>query len=80
MPESLADPEVGMLYDVEPESERLIVVFGGLAGGLGMPPFEFFRTLSEVDVKTVFVRDSGWLERFLLGLARRRPVSQPSNV
>ena len=56
----------GVLYDLEPESKRLIVVFGGLAGRLGMPPFEFFRMLSSGGkVKTVFVRDhaQAWYHR-----------------
>ena len=66
----LADPDAGVLYDFEPESKRLIVAFGGLAGRLGMPPFEFFRTLSGIDVKTVFVRDhaQAWYHRGVAGV------------
>jgi hypothetical protein len=67
---ALADPDAGVLYDLEPESKRLIVAFGGLAGKLGMPPFEFFRTLSGVRVKTVFVRDhaQAWYHRGVAGV------------
>jgi hypothetical protein len=67
---ALSDPDTGVLYDLEPESKRLIVAFGGLAGRLGMPPFEFFRTLSGVNVKTVFVRDhaQAWYHRGVAGV------------
>ena len=63
----------GVLYDLEPDSKRLIVAFGGLAGRMGMPPFEFFRTLSAgVKVKTVFVRDhaQAWYHRGVVGVGK----------
>jgi len=34
-----------------------VVAFGGLHQQIGMPPFEFFRLLSDWDVNTIFVRD-----------------------
>jgi len=43
--------------DLSSESEVLLVAFGGFAGGMGIPPFEFFRIASELEAKRVFVRD-----------------------
>jgi hypothetical protein len=71
----------GLVADFAPDSRRLVVTFGGLAGGMAGvgppggrfrqgPMFEFARTLATVPVKTVFVRDhaSAWYHRGVVGV------------
>jgi hypothetical protein len=48
----------GMIYDIEPESRRMIVAFAALPGSLiDVRPFAFFNVLAEIDVKAAFLRD-----------------------
>jgi len=42
---------------VNAESSTLYIFFGGLAGGLAMPPFEFFKSAKLLDDNIIFVRD-----------------------
>jgi hypothetical protein len=66
------DPDHGLACDLEPDSDTLVVAFGGIAGGLGTPPFEFFRILSRIGVKKAFVRDhhQAWYHRGVKGVGR----------
>ena len=50
-----------------PGSDRLFVVFGGIAGAIGMPPFEFYRSAQILDCSKIFVRDlsQSWYQRGL---------------
>jgi hypothetical protein len=52
--EDLAAP---IATDFSTDSRTLMVTFGGMAGGVGIPPFEFFKITSEFGVKRLFVRD-----------------------
>lgn len=38
--------------------DKLLVSFGGINQGLGMPPFEFFKSLEDIECDKVFIRDS----------------------
>lgn len=40
-----------------PGSDTILVAFGGLAGEMGVPPFEFFKLASDLPVSKLFVRD-----------------------
>lgn len=40
-----------------PDSAKLFVFFGGLSGGLGMPPFEFYRASQVLHYSKLFIRD-----------------------
>ncbi|MBI2311659.1 MAG: hypothetical protein HYU77_04055 [Betaproteobacteria bacterium] len=57
--------------DLAADSRTLLVAFGGIAGALGMPPFEFFNLCREVDTKKIFVRDlrQAWYHQGLPGIA-----------
>ena len=50
-------------------SEVLFVTFGGIAGGLGVAPFEFAAITAGLGVDTIFVRDvrQAWYQRGLPG-------------
>ena len=43
--------------DFRPPGNELLVAFGGISAGLGMPPFEFFRIATTIPTKRLFVRD-----------------------
>ncbi len=64
-------PPVPLSFDMEHPSGTLIVAFGGMAGQLGMPPFEFFKATGEIPVKRLFVRDlhQAWYHRGIPGYA-----------
>lgn len=53
---ALEDPSVGYILE-DHGSSTGVVAFGGISGGLSIPPFEFFRQLGELPVTKVFVRD-----------------------
>lgn len=44
--------------ELVPSSPDLYVFFGGLAAGMAMPPFEFFRAAQVLDANRIFVRDT----------------------
>ena len=54
---------------------ELYVFFGGIATGLGMPPFEFYNAARIVDAHKVFVRDfrQSWYHAGLSGVSRDIP-------
>jgi len=53
------DMEAGkaLALDLAPASPTLLATLGGIAGGIGIPPFEFLRMASDLGVKTAFIRD-----------------------
>jgi hypothetical protein len=53
------------------QSSSLLIVFGGILGGFGVPPFEFLNLTSEFRVKKILVRDvyQCWYHRGLPGIA-----------
>lgn len=50
-----------------------LIAFGGISLGLGMPVFEFFRTLTSLGTDVLFIRDpkQGWYQRSIPGLGNR---------
>jgi hypothetical protein len=50
-----------------------LIAFGGISLGLGMPVFEFFRTLASLGNDVLFIRDpkQGWYQRPIPGLGNR---------
>jgi pimeloyl-ACP methyl ester carboxylesterase len=53
----IQDKTAAIAEDFSSDSDVLIVALGGFAGGMGIPPFEFFKITSEYDTNRVFVRD-----------------------
>lgn len=68
--ERLGDPGLGFVAEPPGASEVTLVAFGGIRGGLGIPPFEFFRVTEGLPVRRVFVRDLDqvWYLRGIRGL------------
>jgi hypothetical protein len=60
-----------ILIDVKPGSKKLYVIFGGIAQGFGLPPFEFLKTSSMLDGSKLFIRDpsQSWYQNGLPGVA-----------
>ncbi len=63
-------PDAHVVLDMEPASQTLLILFGGIAGGVSMPVFEFFRLTSTLPVKKVFLRDPhrAWYQRGIPGI------------
>ncbi len=53
----LQEKTEAIAQDFSSDSKVLLVALGGFAGGIGIPPFEFFRIASGLEAKRVFVRD-----------------------
>ncbi len=70
MKETQLSPNIRLLKAEVPRNDAMAVVaFGGIAQGLGMPAFEFFRTLERLGVDALFIRDpsQGWYQRAIEG-------------
>lgn len=46
-------------------NKNLLVSFGGIAQGLGMPVFEFFNSISDIPCDKIFLRDfhQAWYQK-----------------
>jgi hypothetical protein len=66
----LARPDAHVVFDLATESSTLLVLFGGIAGGVSMPVFEFFRLTSGFPAKKAFLRDPrrGWYQLGIPGV------------
>jgi hypothetical protein len=69
---ALEDSSVAIAVDPRPVSEQApaLVCFGGIAGGMIGPPFEFLRLTEALAVHRIFVRDLNqcWYQRGLSGV------------
>ncbi|MCC6315076.1 MAG: hypothetical protein IT337_13815 [Thermomicrobiales bacterium] len=67
---SVGDPGRHAVADFSPNSRSLLILFGGIAGGVSMPVFEFFRVTAGYPVKRLFLRDPlrAWYLRGLPGV------------
>jgi len=69
---SIADPAAPIAVDFDPGRNVLLLAFGGLAGQLGFPMFEFNRLTSGLKTANkIYLRDphNSWYHRGLPGLA-----------
>ena len=66
----LSRPGAHVVLDLETRSPTLLVLFGGIAGGVSMPVFEFFRLTAGFPAKKVFLRDPryGWYQLGIPGV------------
>lgn len=56
-PAKTASAEPCVQEDLSGTSPRLLLIFGGIAGGMGMPPFEFVKAAGALDARRIFLRD-----------------------
>ena len=54
---------------INKNSKKTLIAFGGMAGGLSMPPKEFFKSLVHKNINIIFVKDfkQCWYQKGLLG-------------
>jgi hypothetical protein len=66
----LARRDAHVVLDLATESSTLLVLFGGIAGGVSMPVFEFFRLTSGFPARKAFLRDPrrGWYQLGIPGV------------
>lgn len=62
--------DVHAALDLDGESRSLLILLGGIAGGVSMPVFEFFRLTAGMPGKRAFLRDPlrGWYQRGIPGI------------
>lgn len=53
----LEDERAGFAAEPPGGAASTLVAFGGVRGGLGIPPFEFFRVTQGLDTRRIFARD-----------------------
>jgi len=58
--------------DLSYRERPLLIAFGGIAGSMGMPPFEFYNMARDQDVNKIYLRDLGqsWYHSGLMGISR----------
>jgi hypothetical protein len=68
--DSVDDPDAGFVSDLSNAGAPLLIAFGGIHRGIGIPPFEFFRSAAGVTCNKMFVRDlhQAWYHRGVPGL------------
>jgi len=56
---------------IVPGSQKLYVIFGGIAAGLNMPPFEFYKSAQILNENKLFLRDlhQCWYHKGLDGIS-----------
>ncbi|MGH2616885.1 MAG: hypothetical protein ACRDJC_16755 [Thermomicrobiales bacterium] len=66
----VARPDTHVVLDLATESRSLLILFGGIAGGVSMPVFEFFRLTSDFPAQKAFLRDPrrGWYQLGIPGV------------
>ena len=67
----LNDPEAPVAASLSDVGAPLLVAFGGIAGKVGILPFEFFNLTKDIKANKIYVRDlqQVWYQRGLPGVA-----------
>ena len=66
------DNESPILEEIIPGSKRIYFIFGGFFAGMGMMPFEFFKSSQILKENKIFFRDfsQAWYQNGLPGIGR----------
>ncbi|MBA3450805.1 MAG: hypothetical protein H0T18_06300 [Chloroflexia bacterium] len=66
----VARPVTHVVVEFDPSSRTLLVLFGGIAGGVSMPVYEFFRQAAALTTSKAFLRDPrrGWYQLGIPGV------------
>ena len=70
--EKIKDPNLSAVLDLSHRKKPLLVVFGGIFGALGIPPFEFFNLTRNLDINKIYLRDlhQTWYHSGLSGISK----------
>ncbi|HEY8018305.1 MAG TPA: hypothetical protein VIG53_02305, partial [Actinomycetota bacterium] len=73
----LGDTSSGVVAEPRDAGETTLLAFGGIRGGLGIPPYEFFRVTEGLPVRRILVRDLDqvWYLRGIRGLGESVPAA-----
>lgn len=65
------NPIKSIIMDFKYPGQPLLIAFGGIAGALEMPPFEFFQIAKNLMINKVFIRDikQSWYHDGLPGIS-----------
>ena len=55
--EKVTDPNQVAIIDLSCRNRPLLIAFGGIAGGLAIPPFEFFKLTKDLNINKIYLRD-----------------------
>lgn len=68
----IKNPNLPAILDLSYRSRSLIIAFGGIAGALGIPPFEFFHLTKDLYVNKIYLRDLSqtWYHSGLPGISK----------
>ena len=68
----IKDPNQSAVIDLSFPGRSLIIAFGGLAGALSIPPFEFFSLTNALDLNKIYLRDLSqtWYHDGLTGISK----------
>ena len=69
---NINDPETSVAIDISYQDRPLLIAFGGIAGAMGIPPFEFFNLTRDLDVNKIYIRDLSqtWYHSGLPGISK----------
>ena len=64
--------EAAIREELTPGSRKLYFMFGGIAAGLAMPPFEFYSSAKIIEENKIFLRDfsQAWYQNGLPGVGK----------
>lgn len=65
----IKNPLLPVVFDLSKRNKPLIIAFGGMAGALEIPPFEFFNLTKKLKVNRIYLRDFSqtWYHSGILG-------------
>ncbi len=55
--DNINNPESSIAMDLSHPDRPLLIAFGGIAGKMSIPPFEFFNLTANLDVNKIYIRD-----------------------
>ncbi len=69
--QKIKNPKSPVAVDLSHNNSSLLIAFGGIAGALGVPPFEFFNLSKDLNINKIYMRDhqQSWYHRGLPNLA-----------
>ena len=69
---NINNPDLPAILDLSYRDRPLLIAFGGIAGALGIPPFEFFNLTKDLDLNKIYLRDLSqtWYHSGLPGISK----------
>jgi hypothetical protein len=70
--QDISDPKLSAIIDLFYRDRPLLIAFGGIAGALAIPPYEFFGLTRDLDINKIYLRDLSqtWYHSGLPGISR----------